>query len=126
VDEDACPFCAAALADSFRASVGEARVPPSGLSRAALYAFGVGAVTAACSQASSTPLYGAPFVGEDAAVRDAAGEAGEAGQDGGQVMALYGGPPVDAAAPDVGPDAIMPLYGAPFIDGGSDGGSEQG
>jgi hypothetical protein len=71
---------------------------------------------------SSTPLYGAPYVPDDAGV-DAQSDAASA--DDGSVAALYGAVPADAGADaaddDGGPDdagGAGPKYGAPPVDGG--------
>jgi hypothetical protein len=49
VDESACPFCQASLSDEFRATPPRPR-PAVRLSRAALYAFGVGALSLSAAQ----------------------------------------------------------------------------
>jgi len=126
VSEETCPFCHATLSREFRGSPAP-QPPRARLSRAALRAFGTGAlaITAACSSSSSggnlAPAYGAPPF-------DASSD------DGGDsslpvVDAAYGGPPLDAAddTTDTGsPPMGDAAYGAPPIDSGSptDGGTD--
>jgi len=120
VNEGGCPFCGAQLTDDFRAGV-RPQGPAARLSRAALFAFGTGAVAMApaCSSSSSSPAYGAPFMfgdaGEDAAspVPDASTEASTPAPDSGPPMAqpAYGiAVPIEDASDDhhVG---VTPLYG---------------
>jgi hypothetical protein len=64
VSESSCPFCHHALSDAVRATP-EPRGPAVRLSRGALYAFGVGALTVATACSSSSPAqvivpYGVP------------------------------------------------------------------
>jgi hypothetical protein len=93
VGEAACPFCKTSLEEASRAFT--ARLPPAQrLSRAALYAFGVGSLTVAAACGGSV----AGGTGE----KDAGDEASMVGQD-----AAYGGSPPDGS---VG----QPVYGAPF------------
>lgn len=54
VHESSCPFCQHALSDAVRATP-EPRGPAVLLSRGALYAFGVGALTVATACSSSSP-----------------------------------------------------------------------
>jgi len=81
-DETTCPFCSAALSDSFRC---EARSRPRGrLSRAAMVAAGAALLGAEACNTAPAPLYGPapPF--------DAGADTGT--MDGGPV-ALYGAAP---------------------------------
>jgi len=124
--EAVCPFCASAVPDAMRASTPR-RPPTERLSRAAMYAFGVGglAVAAACCSSSTktpddsgaghdaevydalsaahyggTPLYGAP--GQplpDAGDQGDATGAADAGIDSPMGQAAYGGfIPLDASS----------------------------
>jgi hypothetical protein len=116
--EQACPFCASSLPETFAATPAP-RAPTKRLNRGALYAFASTSITvaAACSSAS-TPAYGGAFP-DDAALdaTDAADDQADVG-----AVALYGAPaePVDAtddvdAGSDDGPRA-MPAYGAAALD----------
>lgn len=119
-DEGRCPFCAAALPESFRGTpVVEA--PSMRLSRAALYAVGVGALSLSAAQGcGSVPAYGAPpsdaGLREDAAARDT-GTGGR--EDGASEAASFpDASSPDASSQDGAPDAVIdvggaPLYGAP-------------
>ena len=91
-DETACPFCSAALPDSFRCQ--PVRRPMSGrLSRAGLLA--AGAALMGAEACTAVPEYGAAII-PDAAV-DSAADTGT--MDGGPV-ALYGAaPPAFEQAP---------------------------
>ena len=142
--EPTCPFCATALPDSARTAP-RRRGPSERLSRAALYAVGIGgiAVAAACSSTSTTmgddggttpdseshddfrplPAYGiaVPDAGID---RDAAdhGDAGsgDAGEPDGGIVAAYGGPGIDAGAATDGTapghdGGIAAAYGGPGV-----------
>jgi hypothetical protein len=142
--EPTCPFCATALPDSARTAP-RRRGPSERLSRAALYAVGIGgiAVAAACSSTSTTkgddggttpdseshddfrplPAYGiaVPDAGID---RDAAdhGDAGsgDAGEPDGGIVAAYGGPGIDAGAATDGTapghdGGIVAAYGGPGV-----------
>jgi hypothetical protein len=94
VGEVACPFCRTSLEEVSRAFT--ARLPPGQrLSRAALYAFGVGSLTVAAACGGS--------VSGGTGDKDAGDEAGMVGLD-----AAYGGSPPD------GFSGGQPLYGAPF------------
>jgi hypothetical protein len=117
--EATCPFCKAALA----VAASPRKAPTERLSRAALYALGVGSLTvaAACSSSSTPvsvdhdggqddavtahPVYGAPAPGIDA------------------------GSPDDSGADDASPDVIsaQPAYGAPAqgIDADVDSGADE-
>jgi hypothetical protein len=88
----ACPFCAAALPETFRCQ--PARVAPSGrLSRAAMIAAGAALMSASCSNAAPpviVPLYGVailPDAGADTSTSDGSQEAAAA--------QLEGAPPAD-------------------------------
>jgi len=114
--ERACPFCAAALPETFAAAPAP-RPPPKRLSRGALYAFGATSITlaTACSSGGGTvppgeagadaesdvtavPLYGASA---DAQPFDARGASDVT------VAPLYG------ASADAGPDVrAVAAYGA--------------
>lgn len=76
--EAACPFCAAALPDTFRCQ--PARVVAAGrLSRAAMIAAGAALMSASCNNA--TPVYGVPIqpdAGVDARIGDGSHEAAAA------------------------------------------------
>ena len=125
-DERRCPFCEAALPPSLR-STPAVETPAVRLSRAALYAVGVGALSLSSAQgcgSTAMPPYGAPpppvdsgtGSGGDAATEDT-GTAGP--PDGSSEAASF----PDAASPeasslDGAPDAVIdvggaPLYGAP-------------
>jgi hypothetical protein len=139
-DEGRCPFCGAELPPGFRASP-VAPSPAVRLSRAALYALGVGALSLTAAQgcggviagggegndggeANCCPPYGAPPPFDAGGDGDsAAGDAGAdaAGGDGGAKdtgsdVPVF--PVLDAADEDTGSDArsdvwISPPYGAP-------------
>ena len=98
--EAACPFCAAALPDTFRCQ--PARVPPSGrLSRAAMIAAGAALMSASCSTA--VPVYGVairPDAGTDTST-------GDGSQDGAPAAQLEEAPPADDKdAPSPDPEKI--------------------
>jgi hypothetical protein len=102
--ESACPFCGNALALEPEAALS---VVPR-LGRAALFTFGAALATSACTGTGApVPLYGAPSI--DSGAADAAPPI-DAGNDA-TVLAMYGGPPIDAGSPG-------PLYGAPALDSG--------
>jgi hypothetical protein len=111
VSEQACPFCAASLSDALRASP-VPQPPGTRLTRAALVAFGTGALAVAsgCSDGSTNVVqfYGAPPI--------EATDGGDAGAQQGEPA--YGGAPIDldgGAAPDTG---VAPVYGASPSDAG--------
>jgi hypothetical protein len=111
VSETACPFCRATLSSDFRASPAP-RPPRARLSRAALRAFGTGALalTAACSSSSSGGGTG------NGPPKDAGGDAVEV------FDAAYGGPPVDASDDSmegVDTGGVVAAYGAPALDSGT-------
>jgi len=88
-DETACPFCSAALLDSFRCQPGSR--PRPRLSRAAMVAAGAALLGAEACNTAPAPLYG------PAPPLDAAADTGT--MDGGPV-ALYGAaPPAFEQAP---------------------------
>jgi hypothetical protein len=145
VDEPACPFCRAVLPSSFRDR--RAPTPPAKrLSRAALYAFGVGtlSVSTACGGAiggvggKDSGQGDAPSVGEGGEDGASSGGIDEGGEDvgigssSGGIAVPYGLPPIelpDAEAADAGPtdassrpDVIHwpppPPYGGPPPIGG--------
>jgi hypothetical protein len=139
VSEATCPFCATGLPEAAR-STQPRRAPTERLSRAALYAFGVGglAVAAACSSTSTTktpddggsldaethdtgadrqinvpygqPAYGASPFDAGEAVEAGEGDAGASGDAGGNLN--DSGEPTDAQ-----PDHFMggALYGGPGV-----------
>jgi hypothetical protein len=119
VSEAECPFCKGALSDTLRA-LPAPRAPVRRLKRAALYAIGAsGVVLGACSTSSGSNTM-ALYGGPPA---DAAMDGN--GSDSGQVIALYGAPPADAgmglptdASPDV--PTVMALYGGPPQDAAAD------
>jgi hypothetical protein len=108
VSEPACPFCRAELPSSFR----KVRAPPSPvkrLSRAALYALRMGALSAtaaACGGQSLSPAEG----DRDSGPTSSGPVATYGGVDG-----SYGGPPPDASGNSSGQDDSPSLlaYGAP-------------
>ena len=108
MSEGACPFCATALTEAFRASQ-PAQPPGVRLTRAALFAFGAGTlavVAGACSDGGmQTAFYGSAPI-----------DTVDAGGDGGvqQGEPIYGGPPVEV---DAGSDARAD---GPTSDGASD------
>jgi hypothetical protein len=131
VVETTCPFCAAALAESFRGQTRPA--PPAGrLSRAALMAAGA-TLLGACSANDAignardaatdrpvatdgpvaVPLYGAPFTGT-AGQSGAGGISGITGTGGATDAGQDGA--TDAATPrDAAPDrSVIAIYGAAF------------
>jgi len=97
-DETACPFCAAALPDSFRDAL-SCRKPLRGrLSRAAMVVAGAALAGAEACGSSAIPLYGAfppPDAGADTSMSD--GNASDS------VVALYGAP-APAASEQAPPD----------------------
>jgi len=112
VNEPACPFCRAELPPWFRELTAPA-TPATRLSRAALYALRVGALsvtTVACGGAIST--------GSGSGEKDAGSSDGTTvGQ------AAYGGsPPEEASADSGGEDVLGTLYGG-FIGGPAYGGT---
>ena len=112
-DARVCPFCEAALPASFC----ETPPPPAvrgRLSRAARLLAGTTLMGASACSTNAVPLYGAPPIPHDAAAErapdsgaggnaatdDAAGTGGAPSNDAAEdrsVVALYGGPPVDAS-----------------------------
>ncbi|MFO0678417.1 MAG: hypothetical protein U0169_17905 [Polyangiaceae bacterium] len=87
--ESVCPFCGVALdRDAMAARVSElaARAPAKRLGRAALFALG-----------TSTAALGAATV---SLVTGCSSETTDGKDDAGNVVALYGGPPVDAGSDD--------------------------
>jgi len=106
VNEDGCPFCGAQFTDAFRAGP-RPQGPTARLSRAALFAFGTGAVAFApgCSSSSSSsppvavPVYGAPGMVEDA------------GDDGATTTVPDASAEASTPAPDSGPPMAQPAYG---------------
>jgi hypothetical protein len=108
VTEPACPFCGDALSEAFQ----EARAPQPPalrLTRAALFAFGTGAMAVAsgCSS-SSTPTTDSGTV--------APGDAGA--EDAGQVGAADSGAPSSDAGSGFDSGGLAPVYGSPPADGG--------
>ena len=80
-DETTCPFCAAALPDSFREAL-SCRKPPGRLSRAAMLAAGAALIgVEACSGASAYGTNPIPDAGADTSTND------------GSAVALYGAAP---------------------------------
>jgi hypothetical protein len=139
VGDSACPFCAASLADATRSFT--ARPPPKvRMSRAALYAFGVGSLTVAtaCGGAvanggvdgekdsgvdtgfMAVDAYGGPpdfdtgiDRSDDTGTGDDTGDESDAGDDSGLIFAdAYGGPPDDGGFLFEGGGGTV--YGAPF------------
>lgn len=135
--EHACPFCQSALP----AALADGAIPAASqrMKRAAAFAFTATLALAGCGDSTTPapadsavndnggvmPLYGAPAdvpatdtPSTDTPATDA--PATDAPADTGGMMALYGGPPVDAATPsdasaDTGPrddGSVMALYGA--------------
>ena len=99
VAEQACPFCGGALSSSFRAAA-PPQPPRVRLTRAALFAFGTGALgTGTMALAPGCSSSTNPIVSDDSGP--------------GAFDAAYGGPPVDSG-PGVSLDAA---YGAPPFDG---------
>ncbi|MDP9152410.1 MAG: hypothetical protein M3O36_20995 [Myxococcota bacterium] len=140
VDEDACPFCGAALPSSFR----DTTLPPTPsarLSRAALYALRVSALSVTTAACGGSVGASASRVASDAApLLDATGpEQGDgAGPDVSFGVPVYGAPiedaqpfrdgglgdagrPEDAA---VGPEASTPDAATPDANGPSDARSQ--
>jgi hypothetical protein len=130
VSEAACPFCGTGVSEATRGTE-KRRAPTARLSRAALYAFGVGtvAVAAACSSSGTTNPGG-----DDSGASDGQTQDEFRGQpaygiaimpDGGEgdvntIHPAYGiaidaGEPGDAGEPDV---TIQPAYGIATQDGG--------
>ncbi len=90
VSEDACPFCGAAFAASFRAAARPQ--PPSGrLTRAALYALGSG--TLALSPACGSAPGGHGTEPPDASTTEVGADSGGLG------IAFYGSAPISTIAP---------------------------
>jgi hypothetical protein len=143
VSEGACPFCGASFDASFQTS--PAAVGPSRrLSRAALFAFGTGAVVLSpvvaidCGESTAVPFYGSAPLSEDAGAAIDGGQlapapvyglapqpedAGEApqdsalgAQDGGEGDADAHASSVEDASNDAGTDGETP-------EGASDAGS---
>jgi hypothetical protein len=138
VSEVACPFCGALLSEAFRAS--PAPLPPRArLSRAALFAFGTGAMAlaSACSSSpaasddaglSNHPAYGGVFPSGDSGQLDSGQlDSGQTSLDaaygGFMTEDAYGGMPIDAgqdANADAGEDApvqnIDAAYGGPPLE----------
>ena len=122
VASDACPFCGAALSDTFR---GTRRRPAAGsrLGRAALFAVGAALSTTSAGCYVSHEVDRDDAAPVDAAVRSDAGlrvDASvprDAGVDLGSGMALYGDPPSPVEEPDAGEDvdlgAVSADYGSP-------------
>lgn len=111
--ETRCPFCETNLPDGFGTE--PVRRVPAGLSRAAMYALGVGtlsiaAASSACSSSDST----AEKAG-DSALIDAGKDAAE-DDDSGRASPVYGAPAEDASAP-----LLDASDGSP-PDGGADSG----
>jgi hypothetical protein len=106
VDETTCPFCGSVVPNALRRA--EPRRPPAErLSRAALYAFGVGTLSVATAGACSSPpqlqpFYGAaPFdAGYGGAEHDGTGSPAYGGP-------LYGGSFVSESGPDSPVDAAL-------------------
>jgi hypothetical protein len=118
VSEVACPFCGDALSEAFRAS--PAPLPPRArLSRAALFAFGTGtatlasagALTSACSSATSAP---APAYGSAPAYGGVFFDSGSVDSGEFTNADAYGGLPVV----DSGPLLVDAADDAPAIDSG--------
>lgn len=101
IEEEACPFCGGSLPrESSGSSAPFSSTNAGRLSRAALFALGTSTV----------------------AVASLAGCDDDKKDDGSQVVAVYGGPPVEAGA-DGGTDsgANQAVYGGPApLDGGQD------
>jgi hypothetical protein len=102
-DAGVCPFCEAALPESFCEPPTATGARPR-LSRAARLLAGATLVgVSACSSTETQPVpvvhYGAP-IPVDASTDTGAGAGGSTGADGGPgtVVALYGGPPIKSDA----------------------------
>lgn len=125
--ERRCPHCTSALPETF-ASRSSARVPNGRLSRAALFAFGLGSATAAVAAVSTacggeteeTPIENAAYGGPPVDMVDAAygGPPADGATDSSPPMldAAYGGPPVDGSFD--APVLVDAAYGGPPVDGG--------
>ncbi|MCB9598529.1 MAG: hypothetical protein H6719_37790 [Sandaracinaceae bacterium] len=107
-DEGSCPFCGA---DVDAPTESPRQAPVGRLGRTAVFLFG--AAIGGCG--SVTPAYGVPPSDGGVAV-DSGPEATDAGFDAG-LLAMYGGPPVDAGSDAGGP---APAYGAVPSDAGID------
>jgi hypothetical protein len=107
VSEEACPFCGSVLADSFRAAPAP-QAPGARLTRAALFAFGTGALALAPGCSSSTS--------------PAPTDAGQTPLDG-SFQPAYGGPVLEDAGGKLEDDSggVQPVYGAPADAGSIDG-----
>jgi len=133
--ESACPFCAASLPESLRASV-PARRPTGRLTRAALYTFGATSLTLAAACSSTSSDTGTQDGATDVTHADSPGmpdviahygcppadcpEASSDGPENFDVVAAYGGPgdafpPMDAGSPDAD-SGVTAAYGAPTPD----------
>jgi hypothetical protein len=102
IDETTCPFCAAAVPDSFREANACRRVPPGRLSRAARLAAGAALIGVQASCASSAYGTSVPY---DSGVADTAtiddGKANDS------AVALYGAAPAPLEhAPPAGDDGV--------------------
>jgi hypothetical protein len=101
-DETTCPFCAAALPDSFRDAV-LCRKPRGRLGRAAMVVAGAALVGAEACSNSIVPAYGIspppPDAGADTSMSD--------GNVSDSVVALYGAPAAAASA-EAPPDDTAP------------------
>lgn len=127
VNEATCPFCASVVPNALRRAEPR-RAPAERLSRAALYAFGVGTLTVATAGACSSSPQSQPFYG--AAPFDAGQDGDEQDGTGGRVYGgpLYGGSFVPESGPDSPVDAALDhgsfsadAYGAPpKLDAGLD------
>lgn len=104
VSEERCPHCAVALSNEFR-SVPVAKAPSSRLSRAALYALGVGAIGTTVGCTTAAPAYGGPPV--DRFQADAGEQAAQDAQSTRATIvdsprAAYGAPPPRLPPADAG------------------------
>jgi hypothetical protein len=115
VDDAACPFCASPLGEAFRRST-RSRAPATRLSRAALYALGLGTVTVTACGGAEAPTAKDGGEGTDSALRDSSGGVTDTGitldtgsYDSGQ--STDAGSSSDATSqPDI---VISPPYGQP-------------
>jgi hypothetical protein len=108
IDEASCPFCGAALAEHFERLPARS-LPRTRLTRAALFAFGVGASGALVGSCAKEH--------DDDDEKQSDGGTPEDGDDGddGNVQPVYGAPPEEDAGTQVGGDedagGVFPLYG---------------
>jgi hypothetical protein len=112
--EEACPFCGAPLGASFAATPARPAAP-SGLGRAALFAFASTAVVACSGEDDAQPVHGGSPVPVAGAGNTSGGATAAGGKSSGGGTTNTGGVTAAGGAGGIGAGGMLgPVYGAPI------------